>query len=102
MGATRAQKSLAKDLQKVLEIPDAHEVKNRYRTIRYALRGRWGHLVDSVSKESMCEFLKDVVYLDRKLRKLTEGEEEELKETLSQEKQIELGYTPGYYKDIHS
>lgn len=96
---TRIQKAIAKDLQKVLEIPEAHEVKNRYRTLRYALRGRWPQLVDSVSKESMCEFLKDVVYLDRKLRQMTEGEEKETKKVLSEEAQIDLGYVPGYKQD---
>jgi hypothetical protein len=48
----------------------------------------------------MCDFLKDVVYLDRELRKKTQGEEDEIKEQLAQEKEIELGYSPHHYQDV--
>jgi hypothetical protein len=92
MGQTIAQKKLSHDLDMILTNEEARLVKNRYRTIRKTLQYSWTALIDSVGKETMLNFLKDVVYLDRKLRLQTEGEEDELKEQLAQEKQIELGY----------
>lgn len=69
--------------------PDAHKVSERYKVMMYILNKEWSNLISSVEKESMKEFLRDVIYCDRKIRLETEGEDEELKEILSQEFQVE-------------
>lgn len=66
-------------------------VKNRYRAIRYLLKGRYSTQAFE-NKDQTIEMFKDAIYLDRRLRLYTEGIEQPLKEQLSQEEQIELGY----------
>ena len=101
--ATRNHKALTEDLEEVLRnLPEAGLVRNRYRTLRMALNKKYTGIISNVSKPVMITFLRDVVYLDRKLRKLTEGKEEELKEELSEEFQLQEGYVPGYHQDIHT
>lgn len=80
--------------------PLASDVEERYRSIRYTLLETYPNLIGSVSKETMCEFLRDVTFVDRLLRRQTEGKQNKLKTVLSQEFQIEnLGYTPGHLQD---
>lgn len=75
------------------EVPDSKSVKNRYRTIRALLDiQRYKEITETIGKETLLEYIKDCVWLDRELRKLTSKEEQELKQQLAQEKQIELGY----------
>ena len=98
---TRSQKKIASDLQKVLDAdPITHKVENRYNTLRAALRDKYPDLVANTDKTQMLDFLKDVVYLDRKLRQLTEGEEENLKQVLSEEAQVELGYHADHKQEV--
>jgi len=74
------------------DYPESRLVKHRYRSLRWFLLEKYPLIMESVGRDAMCDFLKDVVYLDRELRKKTEGEENELKQNLAQEKVIELGY----------
>lgn len=89
---TRNQKKVATTLEELLQqFPESRLVENRYRSMRVVLKKHW-KFVETVNQKDMIEFLKDVVYLDRKIRLETEGEQEELKQQLSEEKQVELGY----------
>lgn len=90
--STKYRNSLNSALQATLTIEGADMVENRYRTLRYALLSQYPNLVNGTDKEVLLNFLKDAIYLDRKLRKLTEGKQVLKKEILSQEFQInELG-----------
>ena len=87
------RKRLKTALQTTLELPEARLVENRYRTLRYALLEAYPNLINGTDKEVMLRFLKDAVYLDRLIRKETEGEQPLKKKILSQEYIIsELGY----------
>lgn len=44
--------------------------------------------------------LKDTIYLDRILRLATEGLEQEEKDILSQDFQLEIGYEPNYQNNV--
>jgi hypothetical protein len=80
------------------QYPEYRSVKKRYDAIALILQGKYPKIKQN--REVMARLFKDVVYIDRKLRAMTEGEEEEEKKILSQEKQIEMGYEPNYYQDI--
>jgi hypothetical protein len=67
------------------ENPDSKLLEHRYRTIRFALYEEYKELMELCSKDKMLEFLRDIVYLDRKLRDLTEDIQIEEKKILSQE-----------------
>lgn len=84
---------LNNELDKVInENQGADLVENRYRTMRLTLAKTYPNLIKTTDKEVMLQFLHDVVHLDRKLRRKTEGKQKLLKTILSQEKQIQLGY----------
>lgn len=102
MSLRRYQKSLTEELTKLHERePQSKLTQNRYRAIRVALIKDYPTLINGTDKEVMLNFLRDVVYLDRKQRLLTEGEEVEVKEELSQEYQVEvLGLVPNYSRDV--
>ena len=90
---TLHNKNLKESLKNVLaKYEEANMVEHRYRTLRAALTVAYPKLIETTDKEVMLNFLQDVVYLDRQLRKETEGKQKLLKNILSQEKQIELGY----------
>lgn len=63
----------------------AKDVENRYRTIRYVLYDKYPFL-ESLPKEEVLEFLKDVTFVDRECRAMTEGRQTGLKDLLEQEK----------------
>lgn len=58
---------------------EAHQVKARYKVMMYLLNKEWSNLLSQHDKEVMKEFLKDVIYVDRRIRLDTEGEDEEEK-----------------------
>lgn len=92
---TLRQRKFKSTLRKLVQINnDARKVSERYRVMRYLLQEEYPHLIGTISKDSMYEFLRDVVYIDRQIRKETEGYDSEQKEILAQEKEIELGYEP--------
>lgn len=77
--------------------PEARLVENRYRAIKYVLRPYFPTLFETLSEDAITQLLQDVVYLDRQVRKVTEGVDEEKKEILSQEYQLkELGMEVSY------
>lgn len=79
--------------------PEASKVENRYRAIRHALLPDYPTYL--ANKEISLAFLSEIVYLDRQLRKMTEGIDDEKKEILSQEFQIEeLGAEPNYNNNV--
>lgn len=67
----------------------AKDVENRYRTIRYVLYDKYPFL-ETLPKEEVLEFLKDVTFVDRECRAMTEGRQKETKDLLEQEKIVEL------------
>lgn len=73
--------------------PETKLVKNRYRAIRWLLTQPYNDITTAAEKERLLSFLKDAVYLDRRLRLATEGLEDEMKQELSENYQVEeLGY----------
>ena len=68
-------------------IPESKLVKNRYRTLKALLKEKYP---DICVDDGVIEFMRDVIYNDREIRKDTEGMEQELKTILSQERQLEL------------
>ncbi len=67
-------------------------VENRYRALRYLLNKRYEKQTFT-DREMTMNFIKDAVYLDRKMRLWTEGQQVELKKELSEDYQVEeLGY----------
>ncbi len=90
---TKHNNLLKESLKDVLfKYQEANMVEHRYRTLRTSLMVAYPKLIEGTDKEVMINFLQDAIYLDRQLRKETEGKQELLKTILSQEKQIELGY----------
>lgn len=76
----RRRKFYTKKLKEELESnPNSRKVENRYKVIAKTLFREYPNLMQSASKETIYEFLKDTVYLDRKLRLETEGEDEDVK-----------------------
>lgn len=67
-------------------------LKNRVRAIRYLLKPRYTEQTFA-DKDKTIAMIIDTVYLDRKLRLLTEGKEKKLKKHLSDKFVVEeLGY----------
>ena len=64
---------------------DARLVVNRYRLMKYLLHKEWSNLMQGINSEALDGFLKDVVYLDRKIREATEPYDQENKKILEQE-----------------
>jgi hypothetical protein len=60
-------------------------VEQRYETIRLLLQEKYQPIMQSVSRDTLKEFLKDTIYLDRLLRLYTEGLQVEQKKLLSDE-----------------
>lgn len=90
---TLRERRMSDQMQKALNLfPDAWKVKERYRTIYYAMKQEYPNLLASHGKETMLMFMRDCIYLDRKLRKLTEGQDQEVKNELEIIKQRELEY----------
>lgn len=59
------------------------------------------NLIAEISlKGDTIQMLKDTIYLDRELRRATEGEESEEKQILEEEYLLESGYSPGYHQDV--
>lgn len=69
--------------------PNYRSTKLRYEVLLLLLDDKYKNITDN---PAIIDFLKDVVYLDRKLRLLTEGEEVELKEELSNDWKENNGY----------
>lgn len=87
-------RKLSQNLTNVLKShQEASLVENRHRTIRATLHALYPNLIESTEKELMINFIKDVTYVDRLLRRKTEGKQNLRKTILSQEFQLAM------YKD---
>lgn len=76
--------------------PKYRQVKHRYDTIKLLLQEKYPH----IKEHDNTQMLKDIIYLDRELRRATEGEESEEKQILEEEYLLENGYFPGYHQDV--
>lgn len=99
---TRYRKKLTEQTESLLaQYPDAKLVKNRHRAARAVLRAFYPNLIGSTDNETMMQFIEDVGYVARKIRKLTEGLEQREKTILSQDfQQKELSHEPGLLNNI--
>lgn len=64
------------------DAPESKLVRNRHRTVRYTLleKYKW---IETIPKDEMVTFLREVVYVERILRLMTEGIEPTTKKILS-------------------
>ena len=93
--------SLKKSLYaSVAQIPEAKLTKNRYKLIHWVLKDYYPIVCGSVSPDTLREFLKTVVYLDRNVRWATEKYDKEEKTKLSQQFQVDEGYEAGHEANI--
>lgn len=60
-------------------------IENRIRSIRYLLKSEHSEIINNNSKEDIIQFIRDAIYLDRKMRLFTEGIEEQKKKQSSDE-----------------
>jgi len=88
-------------LNKIInERPDAVLVKNKYLVIYGMLKRMYPNQIEKIPKQIFIDIIFDAVNGNRDWQTLTEGFDKENKKRLSQEKMIEMGYTPGYNQDI--
>lgn len=81
---TLRQETYKKTLAELLaSSKEAHTIAKKYKVLAYALSKEWPSKVSPDS--SFYSFLEDVVYIDRKIRKLTEGDDQENKDIAEQE-----------------
>jgi hypothetical protein len=64
----------------------------RNRTLRYSLREQYP-FIDTMPKELITNFIQDLLYLDRRLRKATENVDKSNKKRLATRTRIDLGYS---------
>lgn len=97
-------------LEYLKQQPKARERKNKNRAIGNLILEKYKlndiAYINVMSKEQASDMVGEILSLDRKWRKILE-ENPELrgtdygdKEMLAQEKQIELGYLPGFHEDL--
>ena len=71
----------------------------KYKSIKYhydAIKLLIQKLHPQIKDHDNIQMLKDIVYLDRELRRATEGLEKEEKQILEEEYLLENGYSPDY------
>lgn len=69
----------------VAENEDARLVKNRLKVLSFILSQEYPSLLENYSKESLIEILRDVLYIDRQIRRETIEFDQEQKKILSQQ-----------------
>lgn len=85
---TLRQNKYKQDLEKLYaKYPEAKEVKNRYKSMRVLLQREYLSL-QGIDNKVLEDILKDTVYIDRLIRRATEGLEDEEKTILSQDFQL--------------
>jgi len=88
-------------IQKIIkERPDAVFVKNKYLVLYGMLKRIYPEQIEKIPKEVFIDIIFDAVNGNRDWQTLTEGQDKENKMILSQKKKLEMGYTPGFRKDI--
>lgn len=94
---TQRAKIYKKSLARLVDsYPEFKKVKNRYKLMRCVLQDYYPIITGSVSKDTLELFLREAVYIDRQIRHVTEDEDGETKEILSQEFVLEEGYELSY------
>ncbi len=90
---TIRQENYKKALAKQVETnSNAREVAKRYKLMIYLLDKEWSNTLIKMGQVDLIEkFLQDVVYVDRAIRKATEGSDTLQKKILSQEFQLKEG-----------
>lgn len=92
---TIRQNKYTKDLEALYtKHPEAKQVKERYKVMRIVLQREWLSL-SKLEPQIIEEILKDAVHIDRRIRKMTEGVDQETKDILEQEELQRLGYEVG-------
>jgi len=87
---TLRQNKYKQDLEKLYtKYPEAKEVKQRYKVMRTILAREWLSL-GKIEQKVLEDILKDAIYVDRLIRRMTEDTEQEEKVILSQEFQLEV------------
>lgn len=90
-------------LEYLKQEPRARERANKNRALGNLITKEYGLEID---KSKMADIVGEVLSLDRKWRKILEenpdlrGSDYDKKETLEQEKMLELGYSPNYHNDV--
>lgn len=100
---TIRQEHYKSTLSKIVETtPEVGLLKNKYRLMRFGLHQEWAKMLERMGEnEQIDEFLKDVIYIDRKIRKLTENIDTENKKIAEQEYLLDEGYEVGVEKSIN-
>ena len=80
---------------------EARLLKNRYEVMKGCLQLEWINTMRAIGVESIDAFIQDIVYLDRKIREVTEPYDKESKKIAEQEWLLENGYEVGVDSDIH-
>lgn len=87
---TIRQKKYKEDLERLYaKYPQAKEIKERYKVMRTILGREWLSL-SKIEQKVLEDILKDAVYIDRLIRRMTEDVEQEEKIILSQEFQLDV------------
>jgi len=101
--------TLKQQIKQLLERePDARERKNRSRAVWYILSMRFSkiHDTDSISKHDFQDVFPEILSIVRTINQLQQfdvtlrGGDYEDGKILSQRKQIELGYEPGFHRNV--
>lgn len=87
-------------LLKELENPLARLTKNRNKLLANCIKKMYRETLGDILIDKLENIVADIQAMARKARLETEGEEDDLKEVLSREKQLELGYSVGNNRDI--
>lgn len=97
---TIRQNKYTKDLEALYsKHPQAKEVKERYKVMRIILQREWPSL-EKYEQSVLEDILKDAIFLDRKIRKMTEGTDQETKDILEQNYLLNEGYEVGVEKSV--
>jgi hypothetical protein len=97
------KKNLRKEIiEKIIEEKpvEACLVKNKYKVLVGMIKRRYPNNFEKIPLNVWEDIIFDSINGNREWQQLTEGYDKVNKKRLSQEKQIELGYVPGYNKDI--
>lgn len=71
------------------QYPEMGLTENRVIALKGLLQKKYEHIMEAVSNETMKDFLRDTVYMNRKLRLETQGQQEEIKKLLSNQHLVE-------------
>ena len=97
---TIRQENYKKTLTELLDKhPEARMIAKKYKVLAYTLNKEYPVLMSK--NESWDNFLRDVVYIDRVIRKLTEGDDQYNKDIAEQEWQMGNRYESGYNQKLN-